>query len=262
MSQLDPVVNGPSLYINGLALSNDATTPNTILDVAAGICRDSNNIVDMMIGNYLGVNTAISANTATVINFAVNGLNGLDIGTIAASTFYYIYVIADSSNKHPSGCLASLSATAPTLPFGYDSIRVIGCALTDGSSHLLSFYMSGTGNGRNFQWDAPIAVTVTASGTSTTYSAMDLSTGVPASKFGRVYLQYNYTCNAAGNSVKFQPAGGTGDAQTFLGQVASVALEDSFTILPLVVAAVPKVSYKVSAGTLNNVNVLSFDMNL
>src|ERR1017187_5615810 len=197
MSQLDPIVNQPSLYMNGFLLSNDATTPNTKLDIAAGICRDSNNQIDINLGNYLNLgNPAITANSATVLNFSVNGANGLDVGSVAASTGYYIYVIADSSEKLANASIASLSASAPTLPFGYDSIRLLGWVLFDGSSHLLAFYSSGSGSGKYFQWDAPIAVTVTLSGTSATYSAMDLSVGVPASKYGRVSLKYKWTNNA------------------------------------------------------------------
>lgn len=262
MTQLDSIVNQPSLYMNGLLLSNNATTPNTKLDVAAGICRDSNNLVDIILGNYLSMSGIGTANSATVVNFAVNGANGLDTGTIAASTFYYVFAIADSSGKHTPAAIASTSATAPTLPLGYDSIRCIGACKTDGSSHLLAFYASGSGSSRYFQWDAPIAVTVTASGTSASYSAMDLSTGVPASKYGRASLKYKWTNNAAADALNFTPAGATGDFETILGIAAGVAQQDSFEILPLTVSSVPKVSYKTSAGTLNNVWVQAFEMAL
>lgn len=262
MTQLDPIVNQPALYINGLLLSNDATTPNTKLDVAPGICRDSNDVIDINLGNYLGLSGIGTANSSTVINFGVNGANGLDTGSIAASTFYYIYVIADSSEKNGPAAMASLSATAPTMPFGYDSLRVIGVCLTDGSSHILKYYTSGSGSQKYFQWDAPIAVTVTDSGTSASYSAMNLSTGVPASKYGRAYIKYKWTNNAPADALNFTPSGATGDYETVLGIAAGVAQEDSFSILPLTVSSVPKVSYKTSAGTLNNVWVQAFEMQL
>ena len=262
MSQLDPIVNGPNLYKNGLLISNDATTPNTKLDVASGICRDSNNMIDINLGNYLGLSGIGTVNSATVINFAVNGANGLDTGSIAASTFYYVFAIADSSNKLVPAAIASLSSSAPTLPFGYDSIRLIGSCLTDGSSHLLAFYASGNGVNLYIQWDAPIAVTVTSSGTSSSYSAMDLSVGVPVSNFGRVSLKYKWTNNAAADILNFTPAGATGDFETVLGIVAGVAQEDNFVILPLISSALPKVSYKTSAGTLNNVWVQAYHMQL
>lgn len=263
MSQLDPIVNQPLLYINGLVLSNDATTPNTKLDVAAGICRDSNNAIDINLGNYLGQgNAAVTANSATVINWGVNGANGLDTGSIAASTMYYIFAIADSSGKNQPAALASTSASAPVMPSGYDSLRLIGACKSDGSSHLLAFYASGSGSQKYFQWDAPIAVTVTSSGTSATYSAMDLSVGVPASNYGRVSLKYKWTNNAAADALNFTPSGATGDFETVLGIVAGIAQEDNFVILPLTVSSVPKVSYKTSAGTLNNVWVQAFEMAL
>jgi hypothetical protein len=262
MSQLDPIVNQPFLYMNGLLLSNDATTPHTKLDIAPGICRDSNNAIDINLGNYLGLSGIGTANSATIINFAVNGINGLDTGTFAASTGYYIFAIADSSEKKVPGAIASLSASAPVLPFGYDSIRLLGWVLSDGSTFLLPFYASGSGNAKYFQWDAPIAVTVTSSGTSATYSAMDLSVGVPASNYSRVSLKYKWTNNAAADALNFTPSGATGDFETILGIVAGVAQEDNFVILPLTVSSVPKVSYKTSAGTLNNVFVQAFEMAL
>lgn len=220
---------------------------STTLSLASGNMRDQS------------AQSQFSLSAPVTINAANIGVaNGLDTGALADSSWYYVYEIADSLNFQPTGGLLSLSASAPALPQGYDSFRMVGAVLTDGGAAILKFYQA-----RNyFQWDAPIAVTVTASGTSATYSAMDLSTGVPPINFGKAYLQYKYTCNAAGDSAKFQPTGATGDAQTFLGQVASVALEDSFMILPLLATAKPEVSYKVSAGTLNNVNILGFEMQL
>lgn len=261
MSQLEPIVNQPFLYKNGLLISNNATTPNTKLDVAAGQCRDSQNMIDINLGNYLSQgNPSVTANSATTINFAVNGANGLDTGTFAASTPYYVFAIGDSSNKNQPAALASLSSTAPTLPFGYDSLRLIGWCLSDGSVHLLPFYAQGSGSNLYLQWDAPIAVTVTSSGTSATYSAMDLSVGMPKLSYGKASIKYKWTPAAAADALNFTPSGATGDFETLLGIVASVAQEDNFVVLPLTVSAVPKVSYKTSAGTLNNVWVQAFEM--
>src|SRR5580692_3582295 len=98
MTQLDPIINQPFLYVNGLLVSNDATTPNTVLDIAAGQCRDSNNVIDMILGDFLNEGYGTD-NSSTSLNAAVNGLNGLDTGSLAASTMYAVYIIADSSGK-------------------------------------------------------------------------------------------------------------------------------------------------------------------
>lgn len=258
----EQIVNAPSLYINGLKLTNDATTPNSIIDVAAGICRDSTNVYDMNLGNFGGANPNISANTASTASIAVNGVNGLDTGTVAASTFYAVFVIQDPLNRpqYQPALLLSLSWTAPLMPQGYAIFRRIGAVLTDGSMHILLQYQSANnGNTRSIQYDAPIAVTVTASGTSTTYSNMDLSVAVPLVSFGRVKMNFKWTNNAASDTCDFTPAGGTGNYIIFTGQVASVPLTDQFEILPLIASSKPEVAYKVSAGTLNNVYVAAYE---
>lgn len=260
MTQLDPIINAGLLYVNGLAISNNATTPNTKVDVAAGQCRDSNNIVDLLLGDFLSQGYGTS-NAATTINAAVNGANGLDTGSLGNNLFYYVYVIGDSSSKNATAAMLSLSATAPVMPFGYDSMRLIGAVKTDGSAHFLLFYGTGNGSARFYQWDAPIAVTVTSSGTSATYSAMDLSTGVPASNYGSVQMYAIWDPNAAGDILNFTPSGATGDY--VVNTAITTAIQDlMFPIKPLTVSSVPKVSYKISAGTLTAVKVMGFSLNL
>ncbi len=69
-----PGGQSPNLYINGMVITNDSVTPNSLLNIALGAARDSTNQTDIIVAS------------AAVINTAVNGLNGLDTGTIAALT--------------------------------------------------------------------------------------------------------------------------------------------------------------------------------
>lgn len=260
--QFEQIVNEGLLYLLGLGITNDATTPHSILDISAGQCRDSTNEIDITLGNYLGANPNQTANTVTLINSAVNGVNGLDTGTIAASTMYQIFVIADPTGFKPTACIitTATAATGPLLPTGYGVFRYLGSILTDSSGYfLLTYYTAGSNGARYAQYDVPVTVTVTGSGTSATYSALDLSVAVPLAGYRRVAVQAAWTCNAAGDTLKFQPTGGTGDYITYLGQVASVKLENSFLIYPLIASAKPEISYKVSAGTLNTVQVQGYE---
>jgi len=255
MFRLVPVVNAQYLEINGLQA---AWGSNTTLTVADGQARDSSNSYDII------VNTAA---VGTTINGAINGLNGLDTGALANNKMYYIYAIMDPAGFNPSGFIISLSSTVPQypagqFPSGYSASRLIGFALTDGSAHFLLFYQSGNNSARYYQYDAPVAVTVTASGTSATYSAMDFSVAVPLVNFARVAMEWTWTNNAAGDSLNFQPTGGTGNAITKRGIVAGVIVEDQGLILPLIATAKPEISYKTSAGTLNSVLVQGFEFNL
>ena len=244
-----PVYDLPFLYISGLQLSNNATTPDSKVDVAIGQCRDSTDSIDIVI------------NEVTTIDADVVGFNGLDTGTLTTNAFYKVFAIADSANYNPSGfILTAQTNSVPVMPFGYDSYRLIGYVKTDGSSDFLVFYMAAgtSGNSRYIQWDAPIAVTVTDSGTSATYSAMNLAVGVPNANFAKVKLYAKWDPNAAGDILTFQASGGVGD---WLPNTAiSTTIQDlSFDILPLIAVGVPKVSYKISAGTLTNVAVMGYD---
>ena len=112
-------------YLAGAAISNNAGTPNTKVDIAAGSAADSTNTVMITSAGY-------------TVDFSVNGaVNRLDTGTIAASTWYHLFLIAKADGT--TGGLASTSATSPTLPTGYSYFRRVGSVLTDGSSHILSF---------------------------------------------------------------------------------------------------------------------------
>lgn len=100
-------------------------------------------IVTSGLTNYTSVITADSvvlnsASAGTYVAKAVNvspainasGANGLDTGTRAASTWYYVYVIWNGTTV---AGLFSASATSPTLPSGYTHFALVGTVRTDGS---------------------------------------------------------------------------------------------------------------------------------
>lgn len=249
----EPIVNQPALYLNGFQISNDATTPNTILDIAAGQCRDSTNVYDINVGNFLNANPNLTANTATKINFGVNGVNGLDTGSIAASKIYYIYAIMDVANFKTPACIASLAlpSVGPLMPANYGAYRWIGCCTTDASSHiLLGYWPANNSQDRWFYYDAPQATAVTA-GASNTYAAVTLDAFVPSINNIVVNIQSNFNANAAADTLKMQPLNGTGDAITVIAQVAGATAHiQSNSLVVAQLSATPhiQINYKVSAG--------------
>lgn len=68
------------------------------------------------------------------INSAAVGANGLDAGVIAASTWYYLWIIYNPATDVIAG-LASLSAVAPSLPAGYTFAARVGAFRTDGTAN-------------------------------------------------------------------------------------------------------------------------------
>lgn len=60
---------------------------------------------------------------------STTGLGGLDTGTVAASTLYYVYLVVNSSGV--AGLVLSLSSSYPT---GFICYKLIGSILTDATS--------------------------------------------------------------------------------------------------------------------------------
>lgn len=236
MNLPQPIVFAPNLYVNGCVC---AYATNATWTVGVGELRDSTNTYDIPVTSELTVNTAVS------------GANGLDTGTIAASTMYALYVIFDPTNNVPTACLLSASFTSPVMPSTrgttYGAYRLVDFLLTDGSSHLLPAYNCGTGSARYKQYDAPISVQTT--GAATSYTAIDLSVAVPNVQFGRVKFRAGYTPHAAAETASLTPTGGTGNAYVTSGIVASVLQNETVDLLPLVAASKAEISYKVSVTT-------------
>lgn len=188
------------MTINQPALSsfyglNVTVASNTTLGVAAGQGRDSTNTIDIILG------------TAVVIDTAVTGANGLDTGSLAASTWYYSHIIADSSGKKVTACILSASRTAPVLPFGYDSFRWVSVERTDGSVHFLARNVVGNGITRTHVWDANIVAL--AGGTASTLTAIDLTASVPPIDLLLGTFQVDFTPATANDTASLAPFGST-----------------------------------------------------
>jgi hypothetical protein len=111
-------------YIDGLTLSQGSSTT---LGIAAGICRDDANSVDIALA---------SAMTKSTASWAVgSGNGGLDTGTIAINTWYYAYAIY-RTDTNVGDVLFTATYGSPTLPANYTKKRYIGAFKTDGSSHV------------------------------------------------------------------------------------------------------------------------------
>lgn len=86
-----------------------------------------------------------ASTVSLTISGASAGANGLDTGTIAVSTWYYLFVIWNSGSNTTAG-LMSLSATAPTLPAGYDYFARCGAILTDSTGNKYPLAITQKGN--------------------------------------------------------------------------------------------------------------------
>ena len=128
-------------YITGFTLSNDGTTPNTILDVAVGNAADSTN-ASMITGSAFKKTTGGTWVAGT-------GNAGMGTGlTVAASTWYHVFAIINSGSFD---VYFDTSASAANKPAGTTAFRYIGSFKTNGSSNILTFVQTGN----YFYWQVP-----------------------------------------------------------------------------------------------------------
>ncbi len=230
----------PFYYVNGLRLSNNATTPTLKLDVSAGTILDSTATYQL-------------ASTATITaSIAVNGLNGLDTGTVAASTVYAVYLVADPVTLQATGVMFSLSLTGPLMPFGYSAFALLGFVTTSSGSVILAGYWSDNDAARRlFTFDAPIICL--SGGTSTSYAGVALTTFVPAIANLSTTIYSNFIANAAADVENLQGYLSTGDAVTIVAPVAGATAHTTSqnVVLAQLNSGAPSIKYKVSAGSVS-----------
>lgn len=151
----------------GLSVTNNASTPNTKIDIAADT---------VMTANATGAGKLDTAASLT-LDATTTGANGLDTGTLAAGTWYYVWLI---SNGGTLAALLSLSSSAPALPSGYTYKMLAGYAVTDASAHFIPFIQEGA----LWLYKSPVF-----SGMSYVYtSRVDMTTNVPHGKRYRAVL--------------------------------------------------------------------------
>jgi hypothetical protein len=134
--------------------------------IVAGSCRDNQDTHNII------------SETTNDVNLNNSGVNGLDTGTKAANTWYYLYVISDSSGINATSGIFSSNSTIPTLPSGYDKFRRIGSVRNGAENNIIRFTMQGNTE-RTTHYDASFLTTnVLQSGSSTTFVTLGLSSFV------------------------------------------------------------------------------------
>ena len=168
----------PRGYLSGCTLSTAGAS--STMSVAAGQAVDSTSAVAMTLA-------ATSKTTSAWASGSGNG--GIDTGAIAASTWYYWYVIFNPTTLAVD-VIFSLSSSAPTLPSGYTKYRYIGAGLTDASSHWTAF----TQMGREFYWSTPVQDFNGAGAT----TASLLTCSAPRGRKVKITFNINFSSAASG----------------------------------------------------------------
>lgn len=186
----------PTKHIQG-ALVEYAT--NATATIATGKVRD---VADSH-------NIAITS--ARTCNVTTSGAGGLDTGSEANSTFYYVYIIDDSAGVSTEACLLSTTnesvSGSVTMPSGYDKKRQLPIAIRNDSGGAFIPWVVSTGwpnrpevyyrvNTSRLNSGGTIdagTLNVLTAGTSGTFADVDLSSFVPPLARRAILATHNST---------------------------------------------------------------------
>lgn len=163
----------PKGYING---GVPAYTSAATITLPAGLrVRSSDNTADIEVSSPL------------VVSLAASGALGLDTGSEASSTWYYVYLIKKSSDGTVSAVFSvtneSVSGTI-TQPSGYDLKRQLPIAIrNDGSSNIIPFVVGGGWPLKPYiayrDYEDSSVFRVLNAGTSATFAGVSLTALIP-----------------------------------------------------------------------------------
>lgn len=234
----------PSLYVYGLTLNY--VNPSSFL-VRAGGARSQDNEYDILL------------NQDTTVYTTFVGLNGLDTGTIAASTWYYLYVIYDPTFNYPTGCLLSTSVN-PILPYGYGNYRRIGWIRTDITAAIRQFWQQGqisvndSSASRWYYWDTPIQLFANA--TNTAFDTVSLIIACPTLQDAPVNFSALLTGASSPLSFYIRPFGSTANIGSCMvniqGSVPSSNTNPNYPLIQMIPGILPgsqpSIQFAVTSG--------------
>jgi len=146
-------------YVN-LIIKNNATNPAYQIDVDADSI-----IMEDASGNLLK-KTAVD----WTLDITVSGANGLDTGSEAISTWYYIWAIGKLDGTVAG--LFSTSSSAPTMPSGYTFKALVGAIYNNSSGDFITLRQRG---------DRVVTenISVLNNGSATSWTAINLAAAIP-----------------------------------------------------------------------------------
>lgn len=128
--RLYAITSGSVLPLQGLVLNVTSDTDVTMTISRVPVINSDNVGITLFAVNVTG-------------DISTSGVNGLDTGTVAPSSGYYIWLIYNPSTGTVA-MLFSLSASSPTLPVGYTYSARLGWVPTDSSSDLIRLKQRGS----------------------------------------------------------------------------------------------------------------------
>jgi hypothetical protein len=166
MSVDQNVIRGFQLFIPKIPIAN-------ALGIGPGVCRDDDDNANIILED---------ADAPLVINPAVVGLDGIDVGALEPNTTYLVFVVR--RRQEVRGLLSKGTATTPpgaVWPAGFQNAhRRIGVVRTDANANLLPFVQTGDGRDRTYRYTADLDdLRVVDGGAAPDFTAVNASALLP-----------------------------------------------------------------------------------
>jgi hypothetical protein len=208
--------------IFGLTLSNNGVDAVNDIDIAAGSAVDSTQ------NRVIRLASALTKQLDAVWAVGTNA-GMLDTGVIGNGT-YHLFLI-ERSDTGVVDILASLSATAPTMPASYDLKRRIGSILSE-SAAIVTFVQDGDYFRRKV---SVLDVNVTNPGVAAVTRTLSVPLGINVTAFGNALI----TGDTSGTGLLLSDLAANDEApsttaaplvQAYIGSSAEVVKPHAFTI--------------------------------
>jgi len=237
-------------FLNGARLAFASVASITIGTTSEeSDARDSTDVLTM---RWTGTLTA---------SLASSGAAGLDTGTEAANTLYHVFVIGDTSGVNTPRAMISLSATAPTMPTGWDVFRRLGSIRNEGLN-LLDFTQVWNGRTRRMYYDADRNDARVLNGASdTAFTDVDCSDYMPVtSRAGLIRVEFDNSNGSASDQLHIRENGSTILSPLIRLAPGAILAEVMEAMLTFVTDAAQVFEYVVDdAGDEATISIIAYD---
>jgi len=198
----------------------------------------------------------IHITTAQTVSISSNGANGLDTGSEATNSWYYLWAIGNSTTGAVAGLL-SLSNSSPTMPSGFDKKHLLPIVVrNNGASDIIPFYLGAWGHfATEVLYDVAFSEAAVAGatqilngGTQTSFTSVGASAYIPPVSSCGIF---NAGINGNGAGAWVRPADITSHTGLFLSSgTSALGISDYGKRFAMRVDSSQQIQYKRSGSTL------------
>lgn len=223
-----------------LVIQNNSGNPTFQMDIDADeiILQDSNGVPFR------------AASVNGTVDITASGVDGLDTGSEASATWYFIHIIAKPDGTVDS--LLSLSSTAPTMPSGYTFKALVGAIYNDGSSDFITIFQRENKVIRD-------VINVLSGGVATGYTLISLITAIPIT--AKNIIGYGKTSDAAAPIAFIDIAADSGGLGNVIiaSSLTGATTTEIWAPFQMLVKVAQNMYYKVTTGDTGDINISGWE---